>query len=206
MSTALKGSLAALLFWATSALALPYSNLVVFGDSLADSGNNYLATGGAQTAVPLSGPTVPIYPYASGRYSNGPVWTEYFASSLGLGLAPSLLGMGFLFQPFANPAQGARSDVSSPLFKTPWGPALLLAVTFRHVLRERAHPRDGFTRMARDQLLLVIDLKQGIARMELQLLTHILVWHRVMVLLITDVIVDVDLDRFDGDIAIGMHR
>jgi outer membrane lipase/esterase len=41
----LKGSLAALLFWATSALALPYSNLVVFGDSLADSGNNYLATG-----------------------------------------------------------------------------------------------------------------------------------------------------------------
>ena len=26
--------------------------------------------------------------------------------------------------------------------------------------------------MARDQLLLVIDLKQGIARMELQLLTH----------------------------------
>lgn len=92
MSTALKGSLAALLFWATSALALPYSNLVVFGDSLADSGNNYLATGGAKTAVPLSGPTVPIYPYASGRDSNGPVWTEYFANSLGLGLAPSLLG------------------------------------------------------------------------------------------------------------------
>ena len=60
--------------------------------------------------------------------------------------------------------------------------------------------------MARDQLLLVIDLKQGIARMELQLLTHILVRHRVMVLLIADVIVDVDLDRFDGDIAIGMHR
>ena len=27
-----------------------------------------------------------------------------------------------------------------------------------------------------------------------------------MVLLIADVIVDVDLDRFDGDIAIGMHR
>ena len=92
MSMTLKGGLAALLFWATSALALPYSNLVVFGDSLADSGNNYLATGGAQTAVPLSGPTVPIYPYASGRYSNGPVWTEYFANSLGLGLAPSLLG------------------------------------------------------------------------------------------------------------------
>ncbi len=59
--------------------------------------------------------------------------------------------------------------------------------------------------MARDQLLLVIDLKQSVTRMELQLLTHILVWHRVMVLLIADVIVDVDLDRFDGDIAIGIH-
>ena len=30
-----------------------------------------------------------------------------------------LLGMGFLCQPFANPAQGARSDVGSPLLKTP---------------------------------------------------------------------------------------
>lgn len=60
--------------------------------------------------------------------------------------------------------------------------------------------------MARDQLLLVIDLKQCVACMELQLLTHILVWHRVMVPLIADVIVDVDLDRFDGDIALGMHR
>ena len=35
-----KAALAAVLLWATSALALPYSNLVVFGDSLADSGNN----------------------------------------------------------------------------------------------------------------------------------------------------------------------
>ena len=84
--------------------------------------------------------------------------------------------MGFLFQPFANPAQGARSDVGSPLPETPWRPALLLAVTFWHVLRV-CSSRDGFTRMARDQLLLVIDLKQGIARMELQLLTHILVRH-----------------------------
>ena len=111
--------------------------------------------------------------------------------------------MGFLCQPFANPAQGARSDVSSPLLETAWRPALLFAVAFRHMFRERAHPRDGFTRMARDQMLLVIDLKQSVASMELQLLAHILVWHRVVVLLIADVIVDVDLDRFDGDIAIG---
>ena len=102
--------------------------------------------------------------------------------------------------------KGARSDVSSPLFKTPWGPALLLAVTFRHVLRERAHPRDGFTWMARDQLF-AGDRPEAVCRLHgAPVADPILVWHRVMVLLIADVIVDVDLDRFDGDIAIGMHR
>ena len=113
--------------------------------------------------------------------------------------------MGFLCQPFANPAQGARSDVGSPLLKTPWRPALLLAVTFRHVLRGVLIPgwfyADG-SRPAvagdrpeagyRPHGAPVADPHAGAAP--------------VMVLLIADVIVDVDLDRFDGDIAIGMHR
>ncbi len=74
------------------AWALPYSSMVVFGDSLADSGNNALALGGAQTPVPLAGPLIPTDPYASGRYSNGPVWTEYLAGRLGLSANPSLAG------------------------------------------------------------------------------------------------------------------
>ena len=86
-------------------------------------------------------------------------------------------------QPFANPAQGARSDVSSPPFKTPRGPALLFAVTFRHVLRERAHPRDGFY-VDGSRPAVAGDRPRQLSPMELQLLTHILVWHRVMVLLI----------------------
>ena len=48
-SKPVKGALAALLFWATSAFALPYSNLVVFGDSLADSGNKALLADALQT-------------------------------------------------------------------------------------------------------------------------------------------------------------
>ena len=52
-----------------------------------------------------------------------------------------LLGMGFLCQPFANPAQGARSMSAAHCLRRPWRPALLLAVTFRHVLRGCAHPR-----------------------------------------------------------------
>ncbi len=91
-----KGVLAAMLFWATSALALPYSNLVVFGDSLADGGNNAVIAdtyyGGARSDGLTVGAGVPDLPYDSNRYSNGPVWTEYFANSLGMSLAPSLLG------------------------------------------------------------------------------------------------------------------
>lgn len=79
-----------------SAWALPYSNLVVFGDSLADSGNNAVLAniyyGGARDPAPFIGPQVPTLPYASGTYSNGPVWTQYFANSLGMSLTPSLLG------------------------------------------------------------------------------------------------------------------
>ncbi|MBL8428421.1 MAG: PEP-CTERM sorting domain-containing protein [Dechloromonas sp.] len=79
-----------------AAWALPYSNLVVFGDSLADSGNNAIIAdasfGGARTAAPFAGPLVPTLPYASNTYSNGPVWTQYFASALGMSLSPSLLG------------------------------------------------------------------------------------------------------------------
>lgn len=86
-----------------AAWALPFSNLVVFGDSLADSGNNAILAdtffGGARTATPFTGPLVPTLPYAAGAtpaksdtYSNGPVWTQYFASTLGMSLTPSLLG------------------------------------------------------------------------------------------------------------------
>lgn len=80
--------------------ASPYSALVVFGDSLADSGNNALVfdtfgppPGTLRSPAPIpSGTFIPAYPYASNRYSNGPVWTEYFAASLGLSAQPSLAG------------------------------------------------------------------------------------------------------------------
>lgn len=55
------------------ALAVGFSQIFVFGDSLSDIGNVFDATG-----VP------PSPPYFQGRFSNGPVWVEYFASNLGL--------------------------------------------------------------------------------------------------------------------------
>jgi outer membrane lipase/esterase len=84
-----------------AASAGPFTGLVVFGDSLSDSGNNALVfdsmsglpAGAARTPVPIPGPDfVPTFPYASGRYTNGPVWAEVLASNLGLAAAPSLAG------------------------------------------------------------------------------------------------------------------
>jgi 3-phytase len=52
----------------------PFSELIVFGDSLSDAGNLHLASGGVVTPPP----------YYKGRFSNGPVWVEVLAEQLGL--------------------------------------------------------------------------------------------------------------------------
>ncbi len=56
------------------ARAQEYAGLYVFGDSLSDSGNLFALTGGASPPSP---------PYFNGRVSNGPVWVESLAPSLG---------------------------------------------------------------------------------------------------------------------------
>jgi len=65
------------------AMAYSYSAFDVFGDSLSDVGNVFIASGGTQ----------PASPYVNGQFSNGPVWAQILSSSLGLGaLHPSLAG------------------------------------------------------------------------------------------------------------------
>jgi phospholipase/lecithinase/hemolysin len=54
-----------------------FSRLIVFGDSLSDTGNFYSLTGG-----------YPPPPYANGRFSNGSLWVEYLADDLGTPLVP----------------------------------------------------------------------------------------------------------------------
>lgn len=70
------------LFAAAAALALSgaaHAKLYVFGDSLSDNGNIHKVTFGAE---PGNG-------YFSGRFSNGPVWSELLGARLGK--APGLL-------------------------------------------------------------------------------------------------------------------
>jgi outer membrane lipase/esterase len=69
-----------------------YSSLVVFGDSLSDSGNNAAAGLFDPNQVITGNTYVPTNTYAPMTYSNGPVWASDAASQLGVPLQPSLAG------------------------------------------------------------------------------------------------------------------
>ncbi|WP_168953467.1 SGNH/GDSL hydrolase family protein [Aromatoleum aromaticum] len=76
-----------------TALAAPFSNIYFFGDSLSDTGNDFLLS----SAIHAGDPSFPIVPDpigypASGQFSNGPVYSELFASRLGFDVQPSRLG------------------------------------------------------------------------------------------------------------------
>jgi outer membrane lipase/esterase len=75
---------------APPASAAVYDSLVVFGDSLSDSGNNALMIGSNGGQVITGNTYVPTQPYGSGVYSNGPVWASDAASAMGVTLQPSL--------------------------------------------------------------------------------------------------------------------
>jgi len=79
---------------AGAASAQSYSRLVVFGDSLSDNGNLYLATGGSTPASP---------PYGAGRFSNGPVFTERLGFNAANFLGPVTGSINYAFG-------GARTD------------------------------------------------------------------------------------------------
>ncbi len=59
-------------------LAVEFSQIFVFGDSLSDTGNIFEITEGRNPPSP---------PYFDGRYSDGPVWVEYLALELEIGPA-----------------------------------------------------------------------------------------------------------------------
>lgn len=89
------------LVFVPGASARPFTQLIVFGDSLSDSGNLFAATGGA---IP------PSPPYFNGRFSNGPVWVEFLAAELGVpvqdyALGGALTGRANLFDDPGIPAE-----------------------------------------------------------------------------------------------------
>jgi phospholipase/lecithinase/hemolysin len=93
-------------------LALPIDKLVVFGDSLSDTGNAYIATGGAVAAAPA---------YQNGRFTDGPntlpsttsptgLWIDQFASKMNLGSPTAVLAGG------SNYAVGSAQTGTNPAY------------------------------------------------------------------------------------------
>ena len=85
----LLAALFALLVVCPSVQALPFSGIYVLGDSLSDQGNLKAATG---TFVPPSQTLPDSLHYFNGRFSNGPVYTDYLSGLLGLPSTPSFFG------------------------------------------------------------------------------------------------------------------
>ncbi len=94
-------ALAASVVAPTSAVA--FDSLVVFGDSLSDSGNVSTATAGL----------FPPPPYA-GRFSNGPVAVEYMKDLLGLPLVNNAWGGATTGSAFALPGNPAQASPLRP--------------------------------------------------------------------------------------------
>lgn len=89
----LAGTVLLLATVSASVTAAPYSNVYFFGDSLSDTGNDFILS----STLHASDPSFPIVPDPagyndSGRFSNGPVYSEQLAARLGFDLRPSLLG------------------------------------------------------------------------------------------------------------------
>ncbi len=63
-----------------NAIAATFSQLVVYGDSLSDLGRAYDLT------KTTSDPAPPYGAATGGKFSNGPIWVEYLAASLGLAI------------------------------------------------------------------------------------------------------------------------
>jgi outer membrane lipase/esterase len=101
---------------AGAASAQTYDRLVVFGDSLSDNGNLYLATGGS---------TPPSPPYGAGRFSHGPVFTERLGFDAANFMGPVTGSINYAFG-------GARTDsqVSPPGMRAQLGQYLQRGGTF----------------------------------------------------------------------------
>ena len=92
--------------------------IYVFGDSLSDTGNLFLLTGGTSgdvfTTDPSKSPRLPTPPFYDGRASNGPVWIEQFAARLGM-VVPQPAFAGGTNYAFIGAVSGPGSSSPYPI-------------------------------------------------------------------------------------------
>ena len=111
------------------------TGIVAFGDSLSDVGNIYLATGGVNPDPPnppnlYPGGSFPGGSYDPGHFSNGPIWLEYLAHDLGVGVPlPSLAGGTDYAWGGAETGTGLSAIYNTPNIGTQIGQYLATAPT-----------------------------------------------------------------------------
>ena len=88
--------------------------------------------------------------------------------------------------------------------RRPRCPLLLGLVALGHVCRIRRKARCVLARVCRHQLSSEVSFHQRVTGVEFELLADVLMGYRVAVLFVLDVIVDIDLDRLDGHIPVGL--
>jgi phospholipase/lecithinase/hemolysin len=119
------GFLLATVFAMPPALAAPpqYEAFYVFGDSLSDTGNDYILTKLQKLDPPLPPSDSPHKTYYLGRFSNGPVATEYLWRELRDGAAltpflsnPSMSSPGGVNFAFGGSTSGYLNQMPGGLF------------------------------------------------------------------------------------------
>ncbi|MFT4585426.1 MAG: phospholipase/lecithinase/hemolysin [Gammaproteobacteria bacterium] len=98
--------------WAGPANAA-FTNLSILGDSLSDTGN----LAGALYQATLGLVSIPGPPYAGGRFSNGPIWVDYF-KAMRPGVAITNYAVGGAFTGNINGRDNAGDDelAAIPIF------------------------------------------------------------------------------------------
>jgi outer membrane lipase/esterase len=132
---------------ASSVQAGPYSSLVIFGDSVSDSGNVAASTA-FRSGAPTGNTFVPDGPYTpSDTFTNGATWTTAFASQLGLSAtAWRNGGTNYAF----GGARTGGADIPSPTLTSQLG--YYLAATGNHASATALYVVAGVGNDARDTL------------------------------------------------------
>ena len=118
--------------------------------------------------------------------------------------AVRLFRMGAALELPAHPRVHRRSHLPGPAQQALGGPLVLCPMACGHVGRVSGEPGPVLARVGGDPLLPEVEFDQRFTGVQVQLLAHILVRHRVIMVPILDMVVDIDRDRFDGDVAVGV--
>jgi outer membrane lipase/esterase len=106
----LAGTALCLSLGASVASAQEFSNLVIFGDSLSDTGNIAKIVPAAVLAtIPAGTPGLPLPPYYNFRFSNGPIYADTLGAKLGIASPTLDFAVGGAFSGKLNETLGAAS-------------------------------------------------------------------------------------------------